>query len=144
MRERPGAATKARARLKRYEALLAEEEQREADTVQINIPPGPCLGDVVIEAEGRGKGYGDWLLIDDLFSGCRRRHRRRDRPERRRQDHAVSDVRRRREARRRRAPLGDTVEPAYVDQSRDALDPAKTVWEEISDGADQSRSAAAR
>src|SRR5919106_4628751 len=67
VRESPQARrTKARARLNRYEALLAEESAGKLDQVQIHIPAGPRLGDVVVEAEGVRKGYGDRLLIEDL------------------------------------------------------------------------------
>ena len=112
----------------RYEELLAEDETDNGSTgVEIYIPPGPRLGDVVVEAEHLRKGYGDTLLIDDLtFTLPPRRHRRRHRPERRRQDDAVPHDHRPGEARRRRrSRVGDTVELAYVDQSRDALDADK-------------------
>ncbi|HEX3279126.1 MAG TPA: ATP-binding cassette domain-containing protein, partial [Thermoleophilaceae bacterium] len=61
-----GRRTKARARLNRYEALLAEESAVKLDQVQIHIPAGPRLGDLVVEADGLRKGYGDRLLIEDL------------------------------------------------------------------------------
>ena len=82
------------------------------------------------------KGYGDSLLIDDRrLHAAARRHRRRHRPERRRQDDAVPhDHWARRSPTRGELQVGETVELAYVDQSRDALDGEKTVWEEISDG----------
>ena len=103
--------------------------------------PGRARGwaTVVLETEDVRKGFGDRLLIEDLsLHAAAGGHRRRDRPERRRQDDAVPHDRRRGGAgRRRRCALGDSVELAYVDQSRDALDPDKTVWEEISDGYDQ-------
>ena len=74
-------------RVTAYEQLLAEDPAVKLDTVEIHIPAGPRLGDVVVEAAGLRKGYGDRLLIDGLdFSLPRRRHRRRDRAERRRQD----------------------------------------------------------
>ena len=57
---------KSKARLSAYEELRAEEEQRLPEAVEISIPPGPRLGDVVVEAKGLRKGYGDRLLIDDL------------------------------------------------------------------------------
>ena len=104
VRESPkGRRTKARARLKRYEALLAEEQSVKLDQVQIHIPAGPRLGDVVLETEDVRKGFGDRLLIEDLVvHAAAGRHRRRDRPERRRQDDAVPDDRRRRGGGRRR------------------------------------------
>jgi ATP-binding cassette ChvD family protein len=133
-----GRRTKARARLNSYEALLAQETQVKLDQVQIHIPAGPRLGDVVVEATDLRKGYGDKLLIESLtFSLPRggivgvigangagkttlfRMITGQETPD-------GGTLR-----------LGDTVELAYVDQSRDALDPEKTVWQEISDGADQ-------
>ena len=129
--------TKARARLNRYEALLAEEKAVKLDTVQIHIPAGPRLGDVVVEAEGVRKGYGDRLLIEDLSftlppagivgvigpNGAGKTTLFRM---------IVGDE----EPDAGELRLGESVELAYVDQSRDALDPEKTVWEEISDGYD--------
>jgi sulfate-transporting ATPase len=128
---------KPKARLNAYEKLLAEERNAKLDEVQIHIPPGPRLGDVVIEAEHLRKGYGDRLLIEDLsFTLPRagivgvigangagkttlfRMITGQDQP-----DGGALRV-------------GDTVQLAYVDQSRDALDPEKTVWEEISGGAE--------
>jgi ATPase subunit of ABC transporter with duplicated ATPase domains len=130
-----GRQKKAKARLNNYERLLAEDRAVKLDQVQIHIPAGPRLGSKVIEVEGLRKGYGDRLLIDDLsFSlppagivgiigpnGAGKTTLFRmlvgdEQPD----DGSVE--------------LGDTVELAYVDQSRDALDPEKTVWEEISDG----------
>jgi energy-dependent translational throttle protein EttA len=130
-----GRRAKAKARLNNYERLLAEERNAKIDQVQIHIPPGPRLGDKVIETQGLRKGFGDKLLIDDLtFSlppagivgvigpnGAGKTTLFRmivgeEKPD----DGSVE--------------LGESVELAYVDQSRDALDPEKTVWEEISDG----------
>ena len=84
MRENPkGRRKKAKARLNNYEALLAAESEVKLDQVQIHIPAGPRLGDVVVEAEGLRKGFDDRLLIDSLdFSLAARRHRRRDRTQR--------------------------------------------------------------
>ncbi|MDP9261782.1 MAG: energy-dependent translational throttle protein EttA, partial [Actinomycetota bacterium] len=132
-----GRRTKARARLNRYEALLAEESAVKLDQVQIHIPAGPRLGDLVLETDGLRKGYGDRLLIEDLDftlppagivgvigpNGAGKTTLFRmivgeEEPD-------AGALR-----------LGDTVELAYVDQSRDVLDPDKTVWEEISDGYD--------
>ena len=105
VRESPkGRRTKARARLKRYEALLAEEKSVKLDQVQIHIPAGPRLGDVVLEADDVRKGFSDRLLIEDLsFTLPPAGIVGRDRPERRRQDDAVPDDRRRRGRGRRRA-----------------------------------------
>ena len=83
---------KPKARLNAYEALLAQDRNVKLDQVQIHIPAGPRLGDVVVEADGVRKGYGDRLLIDDLtFKLPPGGHRRRDRPQRRRQDDAAAD-----------------------------------------------------
>ena len=82
---------KPKARLNAYEALLAQDRNVKLDQVQIHIPAGPRLGDVVVEADGVRKAYGDRLLIDDLtFKLPRRGHRRRHRPQRRRQDDAAA------------------------------------------------------
>jgi sulfate-transporting ATPase len=131
---------KSKARLRAYESLVAEGERRLPETVEIAIPPGPRLGDVVVEAEHLRKGFGDRLLIDDLgFSlppggivgviggngaGKTTLFRMIAGEE-------VPDAGSLR--------LGETVKVAYVDQSRESLDPGKTVWEEISQGADRIR-----
>ena len=131
---------KPKARLNAYEALLAEDRNVKLDQVQIHIPAGPAA------RRGRRRGrrtcarrYGDRAADRrPQLQAAARRDRRRDRPQRRRQDDADAD-----DHRRRSSPtagtlrLGDTVQLAYVDQSRDALDPDKTVWEEISGGVDQ-------
>ena len=139
VRENPkGRRKKSKARLARYEALLAEERNVKLDSVQIHIPSGPRLGDVVIQAEDLRKGFGDRLLIEDLsFSlppagivgvigpnGAGKTTLFRM---------IVGDE----EPDDGTLRLGDTVELAYVDQSRDALDAEKNVWEEISGGYDQ-------
>jgi ATP-binding cassette ChvD family protein len=128
---------KSKARLAAYERLYAEEQNVKLEKVEIHIPPGPRLGDVVIEADGVQKGYGDRLLMEDLsfslppagivgvigpngagkttlfrmISG---------------EESADAGVLR----------IGDTVQLAYVDQARGDLDPGSTVWKEISGGAD--------
>ena len=103
------------------------------------IPPGPRLGDLVVEAKGLRKAYGDRLLIDDLsLRAAARRHRRRDRPERRRQDHAVPHADGRREARRRRAaPRRHGEARLRGPGARAASIPKKTVYDEISEGKDR-------
>ena len=132
-----GRRTKARARLNRYEALLAEEREVQLDQVQIHIPAGPRLGSLVVETDDLRKGFGDKLLIEDLsFSlppagivgvigpnGAGKTTLFRMIVGEEEPDDGV-------------LRLGESVELAYVDQSRDALDPEKTVWEEISDGYD--------
>jgi sulfate-transporting ATPase len=138
VRENPkGRRKKSKARLARYESLLAEEHDVKLDNVQIHIPAGPRLGDVVIESAGLRKGFGDKLLIDDLsFSlppagivgvigpnGAGKTTLFRMIVGDEKPDAGV-------------LRLGETVELSYVDQSRDALDPSKNVWEEISGGRD--------
>jgi len=128
---------KSKARIRAYEELVAEAGNDKTGKAQITIPPGPRLGDVVIEADGLGKGFGERLLIDGLSfklppggivgvigpNGAGKTTLFRmivgqDKPD----AGAIS--------------VGDTVKLGYVDQSRDALDPKKNVWEEISDGND--------
>ena len=138
VRENPkGRRKKAKARLNNYERLLAEERNVKLDSVQIHIPPGPRLGDKVIEAGSLRKGFGDRLLIEDLsFSlppagivgviganGAGKTTLFKMIVGQEQPDGGTLN-------------LGETVDLAYVDQSRDALDPDKTVWEEISDGYD--------
>ncbi|HEX4323948.1 MAG TPA: energy-dependent translational throttle protein EttA [Gaiellaceae bacterium] len=128
---------KAKARLGAYERLLAEEQNVRLDGVEIHIPPGPRLGDVVIEAEGVRKGFGDRLLVDDLtFSlppagivgvvgpngAGKTTLFRMIAGEEQPDDGALR--------------VGDTVDLAYVDQARADLDPANNVWKEISGGHD--------
>src|SRR5919201_591037 len=128
---------KSKARLGAYERLLAEEGDVKLDRVEIHIPPGPRLGDVVIEAERVAKGYGDRLLVEDLtFSlppagivgvigpnGAGKTTLFRMIAGEEEPDGGVLRI-------------GETVQLAYVDQSRADLDPASTVWKEISGGAD--------
>jgi ATP-binding cassette ChvD family protein len=128
---------KAKARLGAYERLLAEEQNVKLDGVEIHIPPGPRLGDVVIEAEGVRKAFGDRLLVDDLtFSlppagivgvvgpnGAGKTTLFRMIAGEEQPDDGTLRV-------------GDTVELAYVDQARADLNPANNVWKEISGGHD--------
>ncbi len=132
-----GRQAKSKARIARFNDLVDQEFQSRSETNEIYIPPGPRLGDKVIEVKNLRKGFGDKLLIDDLsfslppggivgiigpngagkttlfkmLTGV-------ETPDSGEIDH------------------GDTVDIAYVDQSRDALDDSKTVWEEIADGLD--------
>src|SRR5436305_2837775 len=129
---------KPKARLNAYEALLAEEPNVKLDQVQIHIPAGPRLGNVVVEAQGLRKAYGEQVLIEDLSftlppagivgaigpNGAGKTTLLRMITGEERPDSGT-------------LRLGESVELAYVDQSRDALDPSKSVWEEISGGADQ-------
>ncbi len=129
---------KSKARIAAYETLLAQEKEKQYDPTEIHIPAGARLGNVVVEAKGLKKAYGDRLLFDDLtFSLPRggivgvigpngagkttmfRMIMGQEKPD-------AGDLR-----------IGETVQLAYVDQSRDALDPAKNVWQEISGGEDK-------
>ena len=92
---------KGKARFTAYNELVAEAEaaERRADKVEISIPPGPRLGDHVVDADGVIKGFGDRLLIEDCRSRCRLVASSGDRPERGGQDHTLPDDRRRGQAR---------------------------------------------
>jgi ATP-binding cassette ChvD family protein len=129
---------KGKARLNAYEDLLAQDAVQRIERGEIYITPGPRLGDIVVEAEGLRKGYGDNLLIDGLSfqlprggivgiigpNGAGKTTLFRlitgqEPPD-------AGSLR-----------VGETVKIGYVDQSRDALDPAKSVWDEISGGLDE-------
>ena len=87
-----GRHAKGKARISSYEALLGQEAEKRAEDLEIYIPPGPRLGKTVIEAEGVTKSYGENILMEGVsFMLPPGRHRRRDRPKRRWQDHAFSD-----------------------------------------------------
>jgi len=129
---------KPKARLNAYEALLAQDRNVKLDQVQIHIPAGPRLGDTVVEANQLRKAYGDRVLIDDLsFSlppggivgviG----------PNGAGKTTLLRMITGQEQPDAGSLKIGKTVELAYVDQSRDALDPDKNVWEEISGGQDQ-------
>jgi len=128
---------KSKARVQAYEKLLAEESERAPETVEIYIPPGPRLGDVVVEAQGLRKGYGDRLLMDDLSfklppggivgvigpNGAGKTTLFRmivgqEKPD-------AGTLR-----------LGETVRVGYVDQSRDVLSPENSAYEAIAEGED--------
>ena len=132
-----GRHAKSKARLRQFEEISSSNYQKRNETNEIYIPPGPRLGDVVIEVENLRKSFGDKLLIDDLSfqlpaggivgvigpNGAGKTTLFRmitgeEKPD-------AGSIR-----------LGDTVQLASVDQSRDSLDDSKTVWEEISDGQD--------
>ena len=127
---------KGKARITAYEALLDQESQKRRDDLEIPIPPGPRLGNVVIEAEKVSKAYGDNLLVEDMTfklppggivgvigpngagkTTLCRMITGQDKPD------------------KGKIRIGETVALAYVDQSR-TLDPNKNIWEEISGGAD--------
>jgi sulfate-transporting ATPase len=130
--------SKPRARLNAYEALLAEDRNVKLDQVQIHIPAGPRLGEVVLEAQGLRKAYGERLLIDDLsFTLPRGGIVGVIGPNGAGKTTLMRMIAGLEEPDAGTLRLGDTVALAYVDQSRDALDPDRTVWEEISGGAEQ-------
>jgi len=128
---------KSKARIRAYDELLAEAGRDTTGKAQITIPPGPRLGNVVIEADHIGKGFGDRLLVDDLSfklppggivgvigpNGAGKTTLFRMIVGQEKPDNGTIRV-------------GDTVKLGYVDQSRDALDGKKTVFEEISGGND--------
>ena len=138
VRQNPqGRQAKSKARLARFEELASQDFQKRNETNELYIPPGPRLGELVIEVDRVSKAYGDRLLIDDLSfavpagaivgiigangagkSTLFRMLVNQEHPDQ-------GEIR-----------LGDTVQFAHVDQLRDALDSSKTVWEEISDGLD--------
>ena len=130
--------SKSKARLSAYEKLLEQDKEARNETTKISIPAGPRLGDIVIEAEQLEKAFGDKLLVEDLSfrlppggivgvigpngagkSTLFKMLTNQEAPD-------SGSMR-----------LGETVKLGYVDQSRDALDDGKTVWEEISDGLDE-------
>ena len=127
--------TKSRARIARYEEMLQKSQELSTGVAEIIIPPGPRLGNVVIEAENLRKGYGNNVLIEDLNfklppggivgvigpngagkTTLFRMITGQEQPD-------AGSLR-----------IGDTVKLGYVDQSRDSLDPDKTVWQEVSGG----------
>jgi ATP-binding cassette ChvD family protein len=128
---------KSKARLQAYDALLNESFERRAASLEIAIPPGPRLGDVVVEADHVVKGYGDRVLIDDLsFKLPRGGIVGVIGPNGAGKTTLFRMIAGQEQPDRGTLRLGETVQLAYVDQSRDALDGARTVWEEISDGLD--------
>ena len=130
--------SKGKARLNAYEEMLNADTAQKIDQVEIFIPPGPRLGDVVVEARGVRKAYGDLLLMDDLNftlprggivgvigpNGAGKTTLFRMITGQEKPDAGT-------------LKLGETVQIGYVDQSRDALAPNKSVWEEISGGLDE-------
>jgi ATP-binding cassette ChvD family protein len=127
---------KGKARITAYESLLGQESQKRREDLEISIPPGPRLGNVVIEAEGVCKGYGDRLLVDDMTftlppgaivgvigpNGAGKTT-------------LFRMITGKEQADRGTIRIGETVALAYVDQSR-TLDPQKSIWQEISGGTD--------
>jgi energy-dependent translational throttle protein EttA len=129
---------KPKARLNAYEALLAQDRNVKLDQVQIHIPAGPRLGETVVEASGLRKSYGDRVLIDDLsFNLPRGGIVGAIGPNGAGKTTLLRMITGQEQPDAGTLRIGETVELAYVDQSRDALDPDKNVWEEISGGQDQ-------
>jgi ATP-binding cassette ChvD family protein len=129
---------KGKARLNSYEQLLSEDTAEKIDRVEIYIPPGPRLGDVVVEARGLRKGYGDRLLIEDLdFTLPRGGIVGVIGPNGAGKTTLFRMLVGQEEPDGGSLKLGETVAIGYVDQSRDALAGDKTVWEEISRGEDE-------
>ena len=128
---------KSKARITAYDDLLAKAQEKRIGTAQIMIPPGPRLGDLVIEADGLGKGFGDKLLIDGLefklppggIVGVIG-------PNGAGKTTLFRMITGQEEPDKGALKIGDTVKLGYVDQSRDSLDDSKNVWEEISGGLD--------
>jgi energy-dependent translational throttle protein EttA len=128
---------KSKARLAAYEQLLADEAQKREDSVEISIPPGPRLGDLVVKSEGLSKSFGDRLLIENLSfnlprggivgvigpNGAGKTTLFRMLVGQEKPDQGTLRI-------------GDTVKFAYVDQSRDTLDGEKSAFDEIAQGAE--------
>ncbi len=126
---------KSKARIEAYERLLASDPELRERELEISIPPGPRLGDVVVEAEGIRKAYGDKLLFDDLsFSLPRGGIVGVIGPNGAGKTTLFRLITGEEKVDAGTLRVGDTVKLAYVSQSRDTLDPTKNVWEEISGG----------
>jgi len=129
--------SKSKARITAYENLLAQDSARRAEDLEIYIPPGPRLGNLVVEAQQVSKGFGDQLLVENVSfalppggivgvigpNGAGKTTLFRMITGQEKPDGGTIRT-------------GDTVRLAYVDQSRDSLDPTKSVWEVITDGSD--------
>jgi energy-dependent translational throttle protein EttA len=129
---------KGKARLNAYEELLREETAQKMETAEIYIAPGPRLGDVVVEARRLRKGYGDNLLIEDLnFTLPRGGIVGVIGPNGAGKTTMFRMITGQEQPDAGTLKIGETVQIGYVDQSREALDAHKTVWEEISGGHDE-------
>ncbi|PXY28375.1 energy-dependent translational throttle protein EttA [Prauserella muralis] len=130
--------TKSRSRLERYEQMAAEaEKNRKLDFEEIQIPPGPRLGNVVVEVEHLSKGFEDRLLIDDLsFTLPRNGIVGVIGPNGVGKTTLFKTIVGLEEPDSGRVRIGDTVKLSYVDQQRAGIDPDKTVWQVVSDGLD--------
>ncbi|MGA9031433.1 MAG: energy-dependent translational throttle protein EttA [Sulfuricaulis sp.] len=128
-----GRHAKSKARLAAYEELASQEFQKRNETKEIFIPPGPRLGDVVVQAENLTKGYGDRLLIDGIsFNLPRGGIVGVIGPNGAGKTTLFRMITGQEKPDGGKLRIGETVQLAYVDQSRDTLDGGKTVWEEIS------------
>ncbi|MGH9383922.1 MAG: energy-dependent translational throttle protein EttA [Vicinamibacterales bacterium] len=129
---------KGKARLNAYESLLAEDSAQKLDSVEIYIPPGPRLGDIVVEARGLRKAYGDTVLFEDLtFTLPRGGIVGVIGPNGAGKTTTFRLITGQEQPDAGTLRLGETVQFGYVDQSRDALAPNKTVFDEISGGEDE-------
>ncbi|MDT5035508.1 MAG: hypothetical protein QOE03_693 [Micromonosporaceae bacterium] len=130
--------TKSKARLERYEEMATEAEKtRKLDFEEIQIPPGPRLGSLVVEANKLAKGFGDRLLIDDLsFSLPRNGIVGIIGPNGVGKTTLFKTLVGLEQPTDGEVRIGETVRISYVDQNRSGLDPSKTVWEVVSDGLD--------
>ena len=132
-----GRHAKAKARINSYEALLSQESEKRGRELEIYIPPGPRLGDVVIDSTKVKKGYGDNLLVDDMtFSLPRGGIVGVIGPNGAGKTTLFRMITGQEEPDSGTIRIGETVKLAYVDQSRDVLDANKTIWQEISDSSD--------
>jgi len=132
-----GRQSKSKSRLKRFEELSSQEYQKRSETQELYIPPGPRLGDVVVEISGGKKGYGDKLLYQDLeFRLPRGGIVGIVGPNGAGKSTLFNILVGQEMLDEGNLTIGETVKISYVDQSRDALDGNKTVWEELSDGHD--------
>jgi sulfate-transporting ATPase len=129
---------KGKARLNAYEELLNEDQAQKLESVEIYIPPGPRLGDMVIEARSLRKAYGDTVLFDDLsFTLPRAGIVGVIGPNGAGKTTMFRLITGQEQPDAGTMRLGETVQIGYVDQSRDALDPNKSVFDEITDGLDE-------
>ncbi len=132
-----GRQSKSKARLSAYETLLKEPSQEKVQEMQLYIPPGPRLGEKVIEAKGITKAFGENVLIDELsFMMPRGAIMGVVGPNGAGKSTLMKMITGQEKPDAGEMIIGDTVKLAYVDQGRDTLDPNKTVWEEISGGQD--------
>ncbi len=133
-----GRQAKSKARLARYEEMAAEaDKMRKLDFEEIQIPPGPRLGNVVIEAEHLTKGFGERVLIDDLsFTLPRNGIVGIIGPNGAGKTTLFKTLMGLEKADSGSVKIGETVKISYVDQSRGGIDPKKTLWEVVSDGLD--------